>query len=101
MPQVTWAAGGLPAAARPAVGALINAAEERVIDVRNARKTAFEETELNGGLAAECIDVALQYGCAPAGEPDPEPTRPSRAILPSSRQALTFSGRAKGLPSLS
>ena len=57
--QVMKTLGNLPAEERPKVGALINDAKERVTDVLNARKAAFEEAELNARLAAECIDVTL------------------------------------------
>ncbi|MFF7708803.1 phenylalanine--tRNA ligase subunit alpha [Pseudomonas sp. NPDC007930] len=51
--------GDIPAEERPKVGALVNAAKERVTDALNARKTAFEQAELNARLAAERIDVTL------------------------------------------
>jgi len=57
--QVMKTLGNLPAEERPKVGALINDAKERVTDVLNARKAAFEEAELSARLAAECIDVTL------------------------------------------
>ena len=49
----------LPADERPKVGALINAAKERVQEVLNARKALLEQAELTAKLAAECIDVTL------------------------------------------
>lgn len=51
--------GDIPADQRPKVGALVNAAKERVTQVLNAHKTAFEDAELNAKLAAERIDVTL------------------------------------------
>ena len=57
--QVMKTLGNLPAGERPKVGALINEAKERVTDVLNARKAAFEEAELSAKLAAEQIDVTL------------------------------------------
>ena len=57
--QVMKTLGDLPADERPKVGALINAAKERVQDVLNARKALLEQAELTAKLAAECIDVTL------------------------------------------
>lgn len=57
--QVMKTLGDLPAAERPKVGALINAAKERVQEVLNARKSLLEQAELAIKLAAECIDVTL------------------------------------------
>ncbi|MEG1251248.1 MAG: phenylalanine--tRNA ligase subunit alpha [Citrobacter sp.] len=57
--QVMKTLGNMPAEERPKVGALINDAKERVTEVLNARKAAFEEAELSARLAAECIDVTL------------------------------------------
>src|SRR3990167_690027 len=57
--QVMKTLGDLPADERPKVGALINAAKERVQEVLNARKALLEQAELTAKLAAECIDVTL------------------------------------------
>ncbi|TWI45755.1 phenylalanyl-tRNA synthetase alpha subunit [Pseudomonas duriflava] len=57
--QVMKTLGNLPAEERPKVGALINAAKERVQDALNARKQFLEEVALSEKLAAERIDVTL------------------------------------------
>ena len=57
--QVMKTLGDLPADERPKVGALINAAKERMQEVLNARKALLEQAELTAKLAAECIDVTL------------------------------------------
>lgn len=57
--QVMKTLGDLPADERPKVGALINAAKERVQEALNARKSLLEQAELTAKLAAECIDVTL------------------------------------------
>ena len=57
--QVMKTLGDLPAEERPKVGALINAAKERVQEALNERKNLHEQAELANKLAAECIDVTL------------------------------------------
>ncbi|WP_236211402.1 phenylalanine--tRNA ligase subunit alpha [Metapseudomonas otitidis] len=57
--QVMKTLGDLPADERPKVGALINAAKERVQDALNARKDSLEQAALAAKLAAERIDVTL------------------------------------------
>ncbi|GGM23542.1 phenylalanine--tRNA ligase subunit alpha [Pseudomonas asuensis] len=57
--QVMKTLGNLPAEERPKIGALINAAKERVQDALNARKQFLEEAALAEKLAAERIDVTL------------------------------------------
>ncbi|MDN3237627.1 MULTISPECIES: phenylalanine--tRNA ligase subunit alpha [Pseudomonas] len=57
--QVMKTLGNLPAEERPKVGALINAAKERVQDALNARKQFLEESALAEKLAAERVDVTL------------------------------------------
>ncbi len=57
--QVMKTLGDIPAEERPKVGALINAAKERVQDALNARKAGFESAALSARLAAERIDVTL------------------------------------------
>ncbi|MFC3609667.1 phenylalanine--tRNA ligase subunit alpha [Stutzerimonas tarimensis] len=57
--QVMKSLAGLPAEERPKVGALINAAKERVQEALNARKANLEALALNERLAAETIDVSL------------------------------------------
>ncbi|MCJ1879364.1 phenylalanine--tRNA ligase subunit alpha [Pseudomonas nitroreducens] len=57
--QVMKTLGDLPAEERPKVGALINAAKEKVQDVLNARKAELEGAALAAKLAAERIDVTL------------------------------------------
>ncbi|MCQ4271111.1 phenylalanine--tRNA ligase subunit alpha [Pseudomonas kuykendallii] len=57
--QVMKTLGDIPAEERPKVGALINAAKERVQDALNARKAGLESAALSARLAAERIDVTL------------------------------------------
>jgi phenylalanyl-tRNA synthetase alpha chain len=57
--QVMKTLGDVPAIDRPKVGALINAAKERVQDALNARKADLEQAALSARLAAERIDVTL------------------------------------------
>ncbi|WP_314409127.1 phenylalanine--tRNA ligase subunit alpha [Pseudomonas kuykendallii] len=57
--QVMKTLGDIPAEERPKVGALINAAKERVQDALNARKAGLESAALSAKLAAERIDVTL------------------------------------------
>jgi phenylalanyl-tRNA synthetase alpha chain len=57
--QVMKTLGNLPADERPKVGALINAAKERVQDALNARRDALEQAALVKKLNAERIDVTL------------------------------------------
>jgi phenylalanyl-tRNA synthetase alpha chain len=57
--QVMKTVGNLPADERPKVGALINAAKERVQDALNARRDALEQAALVKKLNAERIDVTL------------------------------------------
>ncbi|MCY1219472.1 Phenylalanine--tRNA ligase alpha subunit [compost metagenome] len=57
--QVMKTLGDLPAEERPKVGALINAAKERVQDALSIRKESLEQAALTAKLAAERIDVTL------------------------------------------
>ncbi|WP_313512480.1 phenylalanine--tRNA ligase subunit alpha [Pseudomonas sp.] len=57
--QVMKTLGDIPAEERPKIGALINAAKERVQDALNARKAGLESAALSAKLAAERIDVTL------------------------------------------
>ncbi|QAX82106.1 phenylalanine--tRNA ligase subunit alpha [Candidatus Pseudomonas adelgestsugas] len=57
--KVVKTLGGLPVKERPQVGALINLAKERVIEVFNVRKALIKEANLAAKLAAESIDVTL------------------------------------------
>ena len=57
--QVMKTLGNIPAEERPKVGAMVNAAKERVQSVLNARKAEMEAAALNAKLAAERVDVTL------------------------------------------
>lgn len=51
--------GKLDASERPAAGAKINEAKERVLEKLNAKKSALENEELEAKLASEKVDVTL------------------------------------------
>jgi len=51
--------GNLSPDERPKVGALINAAKQKVEDALNARRDAIKAKELDAQLAAEALDVSL------------------------------------------
>jgi phenylalanyl-tRNA synthetase alpha chain len=57
--QVMKTLGNLSAEERPQVGALINAAKDKVQDALNSRKDMLEQAALSAKLAAERIDVTL------------------------------------------
>ncbi len=57
--QVMKSLGNMSAEDRPKVGALINAAKDRVQDSLNSRKELLEQAALSAKLAAEFIDVTL------------------------------------------
>lgn len=57
--QVMKTLGNLSAEERPQVGALINAAKDKVQDALNSRKDMLEQAALSAKLASERIDVTL------------------------------------------
>lgn len=61
----------LPAAERPAAGAIINAAKVQVSDAINARKAELEALALTAALSQETLDVTLPGRCVQPGQLHP------------------------------
>lgn len=69
--ELSKAIGSLPKEERPAFGARINEARERLTATLESRRTELRATEMNARLATEAIDVTLPGRALPQGRLHP------------------------------